>query len=107
MDKEHHNRDIVYFMYDNKPAKGVVIGECKQKLIQLDINNDEELVQCLNNDYIASEHTKTECNNFNRIVKIDSDDGYNKYTPIDGWFESDNLYNNVDDLFCSLLETKL
>ena len=104
MDKEHHNKDIVYFMYDNKPAKGVVIGECKQKVIQLDINNDEELIQCLNNDYIASEHTKTQCNNFNRIVKIDSDD---EYTPINDWFESDDLYSNVDDLFCSLLETKL
>ena len=46
MNKEHRNTDIVYFMYDNKPAKGVVIGECKQKLIQLDINNDEELIQC-------------------------------------------------------------
>lgn len=105
--KEHHIKDIVYFMHNNKPTKGVVVGECKQYSIQLDIKNKFDLIQCINSDYTAREHTMVSNDKFNKIVIINSNGGDDEYVPINDWISSNDIYDDVNDLFCSLLDTKL
>lgn len=104
---EHHIKDIVYFMHDNKPVKGVVVGECKQEQSLLKVKSDYELIQCLHNDYICKENIISEINNFNRVIIINSNNEIDKYNISNGWVNSNDLYDNVNDLFCSLLEVKL
>ena len=69
-DKEYNIKDIVYFMHDNKPVKGIVVGKCKQEQSLLKVTSNYELLQCLNNDYICKENTISEINSFNRVIII-------------------------------------
>lgn len=101
-DNEHNITDVVYFMFNNRPAKGVITQKCRQRVSMIDIHDRVTHKSFTNNPSRIFSLIQEEYNTLYQIYVIPAEEDNIQYQPINGWFADDYIYDSKEELLAAL-----